>query len=133
MAAKTQQINVRLESLPDLGIDLGDIFWDACQRFKQNMCAGVIIPPLDPQQQMALPRERQMQAGSVQEPIKVTPQTWRALPGDLGELANVFRRCRPGEGFGFAQTDIEMVTYHAARAAFTETLQERGITHLRVI
>ena len=133
MAAKTHQIDVRLESLSNLGIDLSDIFWDSCQHFTAIMKAGVTVPPLDPQQQAALPPQRQMVAGAAQEAVKVTPEKWFALPSDTGALEHVFRRCRPGEGFGYAQTDLEMVTYHAARAAFTLTLRERGFTHLQVI
>lgn len=117
---------VRIECLErDYNINLGDLFGKAECHYFDNMRRGVILPQHEQQHS-----QNQQQA---RMPIVTKLNNWYKLPADRGFLVERFMQCRPGTGFGIKADAPEMVQYIAACEAFTHSLEDIGVTHLRVI
>jgi hypothetical protein len=117
---------VRIECLErDHGISLSDLFCNAERHYFQTMQRGVVMP-----QHMQSQAQDQQQA-------RLPPVTrlnfWYKLPADVGFLVERFMQCRPGTGYGIHPDAPQMVEYVAAYQAFTESLEDLGVRHLKVV
>lgn len=120
------RIPVRIECLErDHGISLSDVFGNAECHYFDRMQRGVVLP-----------QHEQSQAQDQQQarvPIVIRLNNWYKLPTDVGFLVERFMQCRPETGYGIKEDAPEMVQYVAACEAFTKSLEDIGVKHLRVI
>lgn len=117
---------VRIECLErDHGIHLSDVFTNAETHYFAAMGRGVVLPQHEQQSS-----HHQQQART---PIVTRLNFWYKLPTDVGFLIESFMQCRPGTGYGIREDAPEMVQYVAACEAFTRSLEDMDVTHLRVV